>query len=291
MTVKIDTKNCFSMFLNEVLIPLYRLEDTIEIPRLHVKGIQRDETEQLGSLIQKALPSFLVEHSLHENVYPAAREYSVQFSRRLEGVVVDIIHLFTVDLRFSGNSSTAIEKGSTEFYPSYMTNRIYASSELVPVVKNSDFPQGIARISSGDIHQSDQYFHTFAIFDELDRREETAKILENIGIDEFPVSTKLYPFFEYNYMTAIMREPFPEEDRLKESLRVFEPVFLRILATLTHDSRLLDQYCLHTQDDFTDDKKNLSSELVEKLQKHMAEIAITRDDELALKRWWSVEKK
>jgi hypothetical protein len=218
--------------------------------------------------------------------------------KRLSGRCLDFVHMFKLDLRFGGGAADFIDPGNSNYYPSYFTDRFYYKSRLIPVMKEAerDGPEGFSavRLVDSTYTESDQYFHTFAIFEDVNYKEITMEIHGKLGLPGvFPISLGLYPFIEYDYFTACLNVVKPSPGELEKALAVFEPLFLvicsryRALDGLLAPGAVTDTFAGILSGE--GNAMSLTGEFLPAVKDYFSRFSLYRDDELALKGWWRLD--
>lgn len=281
------------VYINSIKNEFVLLNGRIEIPRLPVKEIDLALAAGILASVARFIPAYLA-GSYYSRGISAAQQHSLPFARRVEGKLVDFIHLFRIDLRYGGGAGEILEKGGTDYYPAYATDRVYFKSRLVPVEKGAAFEAGLSpvRIVDSTYTDSDLYFHTFAIFEETGNREATMEIHRRMGMqDIFPVSPSLYPFVEFDHFTSCLNVPDPTPAELQAAAEVFEPLFLHIFS---HYRPLHDRFPLRRIEEFFPELRSFpdgavpGEDLRSRLAGYFRRYSFYRDDDLALKGWWRI---
>ncbi len=271
------------------------LNGRIGIPRLPVKEIDPELAAGVLADIARFIPEYLGGRRFISGPVSAAHQHSLQFARRIEGALVDFVHLFRIDLRYGGGADEIIEKGGTDYYPAYHTDRVYFKSRLVPVLKGeaSDADFSPVRLVDSTYTDSDQYFHTFAIFDDTSHREATMEIHRRMDMaDMFPVSAALYPLVEFDHFTACLNVPDPKPAEIERAARLFEPLFLFIFARYRP---LYDRFPREKIETafpefiFSTECVEFGEDARVGLRRYFGRYSFFRDDALALKGWWRID--
>jgi len=283
------------VYINSIKNEFVLLNGRVEIPRLPVKEIDPALAAGILASVARFIPAYLA-GSYYARGISAAHQHSLVFARRVGGKLVDFVHLFRIDLRYGGGAGEILEKGGTDYYPAYATDRVYFKSRLVPVEKGAAFEAGLSpvRIMDSTYTDSDQYFHTFAIFEETGNRETTMEIHRRMDMqDIFPVSASLYPFVEFEHFTACLNIPDPTPAELREAADVYEPLFLCIYSRYRP---LYDLFARERIGEFFPELLRLSAEgavpgdyLRSRLAGYFGRYSFYRDDDLALKGWWRID--
>jgi len=283
-----------AVYINSVKNEFVLFNGRIEIPRLPVKEIDPASAADILASIARYIPAYMAGRRLASGI-SAAHQHSLRLARRLEGNLVDFVHLFRIDLKYGGGAGEILERGGTDYYPSYATDRVYFKSRLVPVEKEAAPGTGFlpVRLVDSTYTDSDQYFHTFAIFEETGNREATMEIHRRLDMrDIFPVSTSLYPFVEFEHFTACLNVPDPTAPELERAKAVFEPLFLHIYSRYRplHDRFPRDKI----EESFPELCPSAGGGapgdgLRARLAEYFGGYSFHRDDELALKGWWRID--
>ncbi|MDY6969731.1 MAG: hypothetical protein SVR08_13885 [Spirochaetota bacterium] len=289
-----NRNNVDNIYINIAKNEFIFTNESIKIPRIRISKLDYDLSVDIVKKIIKHIPEFLFEHELLEERKPPSEQHSLHLIKEIRGKLLKYIHIFKIDLKFDGNSDTIIEKGDSDHYPSYQTDRIYYKSRLIPVNKiykdNSIIDFDPIKIFTSNYIESDQYFHTFAIFDSLEHKKITKDLHDKLSLDVFSVSTELYPFIVYDYFTACFNVPYPSVDELRRAVEYFETIFMLIYSRYNnindilsedekyHNSLKLKSGILMPQDDCFAD-----------LRHYFKRFKIYRNDDLALKGWWRID--
>lgn len=285
-----------NLYLNTIKNEFITFPGRIVIPRISVKQLEYDTALPAVRDLEEFIPEYFQNHRLQSVRRPEAETHSLQFVQKLEGKLCDFIHMFKVDLRFGGDSYNIVEKGNTEFYPSYITNRIYYKSRLIPCPRELDIAKGdfaSVRLMDMQYVESDQYFHTFAVFDDISTRKITKDILDRLNIDVFNISLELYPFIVYEYFTACFNVINPTQAEIASAQELFEPVFIVIYSSykdITNLAPLSDIEKKHNEAiEIVNGAPVLRKLFLERIKKYFKRFSLVRDDDLAVKGWWRID--
>ena len=281
-----------TVYLNRVKEEFITFDDIITIPQIPVKELSYELAAGIVEDISEVIPEFLYGHRLLEKRQPPSDVHSLHFMRVLEGKVLDFAHMLRVHLQFGGDTSAIIRRGTSDVYPSFITNRVYYTSRLVP--RKKEAADGAAvdslRLKERLVTESDQYFHTFAIFEDMDTSGMTQKLLENIPADVFGVSTGLYPFLVFDYFTACMNILYPSAPAIERAANMFEPLFFIVAGGFVPPENLAPGIDLAEAFDgrlvVTGDSVAPTKRFSDELRRHFSGIRVEKDDELAIKGWW-----
>ncbi len=300
MLSKIDTasrNNTDCIYINVVMNEFITFNGRIAIPKIPVKELHYDSSVEIIERIMEYIPEFLYSHELLVERMPPSEQHSLQFVKKIRGKVIEFIHLFKIDLRFGGDSSNILERGNSDHYPSYATDRVYYKSRLIPVLSE---PAGESiqyfkpmRLLDSTYVGSDQYFHTFAVFEDVNRKSLTREILSRVDNNIFNISTDLYSFIVYDYFTSCFNVLYPSSDEVQIAVEIYEPIFLSILSRYKSIGELLPLDTIRElfADAITyqEDRISLHDEFLHSLKRYFHRFSILRDDDLALKGWWRID--
>ncbi len=286
------------VYINIIKNEFIVFDKKIAIPSIAVKELDYETASEITAFAADIIPEFLVAHDLLTDRVPPSEQHSIQFVKRLSGRCLDFVHMFKLDLRFGGGAADFIDPGNSNYYPSYYTDRFYYKSRLIPVMKEAgqDRPEGFSavRLVDSTYTESDQYFHTFAIFEDVNYKEITMEIHGKLGLPGvFPISLGLYPFIEYDYFTACLNVVKPSPGELEKALAVFEPLFLvicgryRMLDGLVAPGAVTDTFAGILSGE--GNAMSLTEEFLPVVKDYFSRFSLYRDDELALKGWWRLD--
>ncbi len=289
-----------NIYINIIHNEFITFPDEITIPRIPVKELDYIQGLDIMSDLVPEIPEFFIGHEFLKNRIPAAEEHSLHFKKKLQGKCLDFSHMFKIDLKFGGNPDTIIDKGNSDFYPSFTTNRIYYKSLLIPesTIHRTNTSPVIdpVRIQEIDEVESDQFFHTFAIFDETDRGVVTKGFYDTLDLPSeiFGLSPSLYPMLEYDYFTACFNVINPSPEELITAAEIFEPLFLllygrqRNLNGIVNPEAVQDYH--HSLLKIKGQQIDPTDAFISLLKDYFHTYQFTRDDEMILKGWWKFEK-
>lgn len=222
-------KGCY---LNSIGNEFLHIDGLVEVPRIPVKEVPVSIALEVLKQTAEYIPEFIAGHVMPEKRIPASEQHFIHLIKFLPGRTVDFVHFFKIDLKFSGDPDGITQKGDTEHYPAYKTDRLYYKSRIVPVKKNSKVFSPLRLIDRNRV-ESDQVFHTYAIFDEFDSSAVSRQLCEAAGNENFSISPNLYPFIVYDYFTAALNIPEPAGAGLSRSTEIYEPLFHFIYEKIT----------------------------------------------------------
>ncbi|PKL38563.1 MAG: hypothetical protein CVV44_11825 [Spirochaetae bacterium HGW-Spirochaetae-1] len=281
-------------YINAIRNEFMTFDGTITVPRIPVKELDMATSLDLVRDLVPFIPEFLRDHTVLEKRNPPAEQHHIHLVRKLRGKVMDFTHIFKLDFKFGGDTSTIIERGTSDWYPSYTTGRIYYKSRLIPEnsVHRHESTALIRPIRIRDANEveSDQFFHTFAIFEDLNERELTRELLGKIDGEIFPVSPEIYPFIVYDYFSACLNILYPDGAALTEAVRIYEPLFIYIYSRFRNIRGLINMNSVMDQfsEELTTDGQDLAmtDAFREQLKNYFSRFSISRDDDMMVRGWW-----
>ena len=260
----------------------------MEIPKIPVKELNVADSGNIISSIVSFIPEFLVHHKIPPKRIPPADQHFLHFARVFKGRLINFRHLFKADLKFSGNPDGIIEKGSSSFYPSYRTDRIYYKSRLIPESPLSDTFSPLRLVEQRNF-MSDDVFFTVTLFEDVDRSKLSLEICEKLPPETFSISPKLYSFLVYDYFTACLNVLSPTEKNIHEAILIFEPLFFFIYSNFRDVNELasMEEIRKFFGDCFETDTAELvlSKTFTEKLKRYFSSFIFVQDEEMAIKGW------
>ena len=280
------------IYLNSVKETFITFDDIVTIPRIPVKELPQDMAAGIMEDLSGIIPEFLRNHVLLEKRQPPSEVHSIHLVQRIEGKILDFYHIFRIHLQFGGDTSAIVRQGTSDLYPSFITNRVYYTSRLVPGKKAGDSGSTVDSLKLKDRldTESDQHFHTFAIFDDVETGSLTRQLLAGVPDDIFKVSTALYPFVVFDYFTACMNILNPTQAAIEEAVDIFEPLFFVVAggfvppATLASGHDLTEMFSGRLA--LEEDRVRVTPEFTAQLGDYFSGVGVERDDELAVKGWW-----
>lgn len=272
---------------NEFII----LNEEIVIPKIPVSQLSYSEALPIVKTIIPLIPQFLLGHIVLQERQPSHELHSLHFIRLLEGRCINFYHVLRLDFKFGGDSSAILEPGNNDYYPSYRTNRLYYKSRLVPALKDNSTPITPIRLVQSITTESDQYFHTYAMFDDIDTSRQTNEFIQALP-DIFSVPSTLYPFIVTDYYTACMNVPNPVPEELRSAVTIFEPLFFIIASHFIPVAEIfpIDKLKARFPDllEIKDDKLIPTPNLVGVFREYFSRYALSRDEQCMLKGWWQL---
>ncbi len=205
----------------------WKLSKVFQIPEISVKSLDYGVAAKFLHGILSELGPFLSKHEFLPHRRPHSEEHSVHFVRPFSGRVLDFVHVVRLDFRYYPESGTMVSPGSTDFYPSYESDRVFYRSLLVPIGKGRDFRkiESVKLESSQEIETDGNRFSA-VIFDEGSMVKKSQGYLKMLHADYFPIPIEVYQPLFFDYMTLCLNMPVPLEETLMAALDIFEPLFL-----------------------------------------------------------------
>ncbi|MCP4552906.1 MAG: hypothetical protein GY834_12890, partial [Bacteroidetes bacterium] len=270
----------------------------LEIPKIPVKELSYDKALAIIKSIAKYIPEFLYDHELLIKRKPASEQHSLQFIKEIKGRVLDFIHIFKIYLKFEGDSKNIIEKGDTENYPSYTTDRFYYKSRIIPVTsvsrEKSDINfQSIKLIDADYVNyiEGDNELFTAAVFFFFYKNGITKDINHKLNLDIYNISTDVYPFIVFDYFTACFNVLYPDHKAIDRSIEVFEPLFIILFNKYNDLDKIgnIDEIEEHFEESmYISDVTELKLQFISTLKSYFKQWSVYRDDDLLLKGWWRI---
>jgi hypothetical protein len=280
------------IYLNIIQNEFIKIDGRIDIPKISVNELDYRSSAGIVEKMSPFIPEFLFKSKLLERRIPPSDQHFFQFIKSVRGRALEFTHMFKIDIKFGGDSSTIIEKGGTEFYPSYFTDRIYFKSRLIPgtVTQHPGRSElNTLRLMDANRVDSEGFFYSFAVFEDIKARETSKKLSDFLGSDMFKISTDIYPFVVYDYFTGCLNIPCPSYDQIEEAVSVFEPAFLYIYSFYKNVDGILGPGSIgeifSDELEYTDQGLVLTPSYRERLRKYFSRYALYQDDDLALKGW------
>ena len=275
------------IYLDETLSEFYKFSREIIIPPLSVNEISMQDALELSRIIIPMLPEFVSEHKFSSKRYPPSEQHSLHFTKIIEGKIINFIHILRLNFRQSTRGSRIIQKGDSAHYPSYITDKIYFKSLLVPIYKSSEDLK-IIRLNEKETVESDQKRFTSAIFDELSTREISIELSNKIAADIFSIPVKIYPFISYEFFTAALSIPDPFDFKISASAEIYETVFLFLYLTCKNCKGELSNEEILNNIEHIKIKNNetiLTTEFLLNLKDYFSSYSLVSDEELLLHGW------
>ena len=280
------------ILLNERKNEFYKFDGNIEIPRISVNGISREQKIMLSQRISRIIPEFLNGYSVIFEPKPAAETLFIHFAKRLKGRQMDFVQLFKIDFKFSGNPDSMIEKGDNFNYPSYRTDRFYYKSYLLPVYSSdediSEF-KTIPLFKEVSHKSENDGFFTYALFDDVDVEVYDKIIAESLKEFAFPVPQGIFRFISYAYFTAAFTVLDPFSSILKESVELFEIIFLKLMKD--NDIEYTVDINAFSESLYTENGRlNYTDSFIDRFNGYLGRYSlVTNEEYLLLNSWKKIE--
>ena len=273
------------------------INGSIVMPKLPVSEISVTGSTSIIKDIAVFIPEYLHGHTVSEKRIPPSNQHMLHFTKVITGSLFSFLHIFKIDLKFGGDPSTIIEKGTVDFYPSFKTDRLYYKSLLIPM-KGFDGKFTPLRLITSNSVDFDQTLFTSALFEDVDKSGITMKIWEKLPENICNISPKLYPFVLYDYFTACLSVLQPTQKNLQTAAALYEPLFLYIydcfedINTIAKPEEIIKVHSSRLE--FNEDKLQLNQTFIDELKEYFAQYRLEQDDEMALKHWrrfvWDVKE-
>ena len=280
-----------NIYINILKNEFIMLNEEIVIPKIPVSKLSYTEALPIVQTIIPIIPQFLLGHTLLEERQPPHELHSLHFVRLLEGRCINFYHVLRLDFKFGGDSSSIIEQGNNDYYPVYRTGRLYYKSRLVPTLKDHSTPITPIKLIQSITTESDQYFHTYAIFDDIDTSQQTNEFIQTLP-DIFPIQATLYPFIVMDYYTACMNVPNPVPDELNRACTIFEPLFFIIASHFIPIDGIspIDTIASTFSGllEIQDNKFIPTPNLIQMSKEYFSRYSLSRDEQCMLKGWWQL---
>lgn len=280
-----------NIYINILKNEFIMLDEEIIIPRIPVSKLSYNEALPIVQTIIPIIPQFLLGHTLLEERQPPHELHSLHFIKVLEGSCINFYHVLRLDFKFGGDSSSIIEQGNNDYYPVYRTGRLYYKSRLVPTLKDFSDPITSIKLIQSITTESDQYFHTYAIFDDIDTSRQTNEFIQTLP-DIFSIPATLYPFIVMDYYTACMNVPNPVPDELNRAVTIFEPLFFIIASRFLNVDIISPIDVLEASFsgllEIQDNKFSPTPDLIQLSKEYFKRYSLSRDEQCMLKGWWQL---
>jgi hypothetical protein len=276
-----------STYINIICNEFIRIKGSMVIPKIPAKELSVADSGEIIASLASFIPEFLRGHSVPYRRIPPAEQHFLHFTRLFHGRLLDFRHIFKADLKFAGNPDGIIEKGTSDFYPSFRTDRIYYKSRLIPEMPQTKTFSPVRIMDTGAV-MSDDFFFTSTIFEDINKDKLTLEICGKLP-EIFTISPKLYPFVVYDYFTACLNVLNPTEEKLDEAVSIFEPLFLFIYSRFKDINLLadIDKIREYFADFFEPnmDELQLTQSFVQKLKDYFSRFNLIQNEEMALLGW------
>ncbi|MCX8123940.1 MAG: hypothetical protein N3F66_07215 [Spirochaetes bacterium] len=280
-----------NIYINILKNEFIMLNKEIIIPKIPVSHLSYDDAFPIVQTIIPFIPLFLLHHTLLNERNPQHELHSLHFATLLEGTLINFYHVLRIDFKFGGDSSTIIEPGNNDYYPSYRTSRLYYKSRLVPTLKIPSPPITPIKLIQSITTESDQYFHTYAMFDDIDTSHITNKFITMLP-DIFSIPAHLYPFIVMDYYTACMNIPNPLPEELTTAITIFEPLFLVIASRcIPIESIIQIKDVIQSFPELLEIKDQEfipTNNLIHIAKEYFGRYSLSRDEQCMVKGWWQI---
>jgi len=280
-----DLNRIEGIYLDEVLNIFLKIDGEITVPGISVKELDYKTGLSIFENIVKYTPEIFYSHSFMEKRKPAAEEHSLQFCRKIEGVVIDFVHVIRIDFRFAPGSGVIVSSGNNDTYPSYRSERLFFKSRLVPVKKGS-LTENIdsIKIKDSEAVEADNRLFTSVIFEENSTRAMSVELSKKGGPGIFPFPENIYPFLVYDYFTASLSLPDPVPHVIEEGALLFEPLFFYIYSLYRgiSDNGVRAEKEIPGSLIVEGDSLHLTEDYIKKLNTFFSRYSIYTDDSLML---------
>ena len=284
-------------YINSIHNEFLLFDGKVEIPKISVKELNYKNSIPIIQNLIQYIPDFLKDHILLKEKNPPSEQHYLHFIKRLNGKLINFIHIFKIDFKFGGNPENIIEKGDPDHYPSYYTDRFYYKSRLIPELKsdqtkNNDYFKPIKILDKKKV-EADGLFFTSAIFDEMNEKDITMDFCKSIGPKNLNKSYELFPFIVFDYFTACINVLAPTENEIHKAVNIFEPLFLFLYSKYKNIEELINIDILKKE--FSEDliiinNITLKNNFEKKLSNYFDRYILKRNDDLSLKGWWKFEE-
>ncbi len=292
-----DKNNAGGIFINNIKNEFQVLGGELQVGHVPVKELDYGNAVGIVKSVAGYLPEYLAGHDLLSERKPAAEQHMLMFVKKIPGKIIDFIHVYKLDMKYGGGAGRVLEQGTSDRYPSFVTDRVYFKSLLIPVEKGGLPAQDSfrpVRVFDLTYTESDQAFHTFAVFDDINYRELTRELHVRMELDDvFRISLKLYSFVVYDYFTSCLNVLRPTVAELDKAAALFEPLFLLIYSKYKPVDELISATA--REGSFPgllvphENELAPSESFLAVLREYFGRFRTVRDDELALKGWWRID--
>jgi hypothetical protein len=285
-----------SIHLNQIHNLFITFHGGIIIPKIPVKELDHETAFPIVQDLVKMIPNLIRHHVIPAHNKPASDQHYIHLIQKVAGSLFNYIHMLKIDCKFGGDPANILKRGNSLHYPSFQTNRVYYKSFVFPVsVVDDQYEFMEIRLTQSQQVESDQYFHTYALFDDMNKDGATHKLCEYIGNDLFAIPSTLFPFVQFEYFTACLNVLYPVQDEIIESIRLFEPLFIFLYSKYNPiETLLIDTVTIRETYGkllkIENNKIELTSTFKESLRAYFRRYSLFRNDELALKGLWEFKR-
>lgn len=283
--------SCGPIIINELKRELLLLKEPLQIPVIHVSGLDYSELTGVAGKLAEIMPEYLTGHTLLEEQKPAVECQTMQFVKLLHGKFTDYIHLFKIDLRFSSGTGTQKGAGDSDHYPPFEAEGLIAGSLIIPVSevkyadgKISDFTP-VRIIGKESVEGSDAKIMVHTFFDDFDPTELNEKIWKSLDSSIFPFSPKIYPFISYSYFCACLNLPDPVRGVLDRAVLLYEPMLIKLLSVFGRLDPGTEKKYSSEYISFNGDVPSFTEKFIKDGAQFFSRYSVYQNDEFMMKRW------
>ncbi len=286
------------IYLNVINNEFTLFDGKINIPRISVNELDYSTALPIVESIIEYIPEYFYDHALLKKKMPAADQHYLHFVKVIRGRHIYFIHMFKLDFKFGGETSSITEQGDSDYYPSFNTSRLYYKSRLIPensLLHHDGDIIGFTpiRIFDSTKVNSDGHFQTFAMFDDFNSKEVSLEISKLFSQDLFGTSQKIYPFLPFDYFTATFSVLNPIPDEIVTCVGLFEPLFIFIYGNYADYHEIIDDDTINKKFSgelsLKDGKIGITTEFNQKLREYFGRYKFFRDDDMIMKGWRKFE--
>ncbi len=116
--------------------PYLQFPEKFVWPAIHTDGITDDQAEELMAILIPGIPGFLAKCDLLATPKPRKNSSQLQFVRALEFGTIRYIYQFRVSAEYMGGAlnDEVLMKHAQGVTPRFLTDRIYFTARIIPVV-------------------------------------------------------------------------------------------------------------------------------------------------------------
>ena len=284
------------IYLNAIHNEFVKIKGEFIVPSIPVKEIDTASVLSILNNLSEYIPEYMANHVFSLNKLPPSEQYHIHLVQPLSGKIIPFVHILKFDMKFGGNPEGIVKPGTTDSYHSYRADRIYFKSRLVPgeiIYSEKGHPSAVSaiKIKHADTLESDQHFHTFAVFDEIQDSELSLEYIDTVGREIFTLNPSIYTFLSHDYMTCCMNILDPTQTKINEAVSIYEPLFLYILSSFRNISDIenIDRIeSLFKNELLTAETIQLTEQFKARLKNYFSKYSLDRDDELVMKGWWRI---
>ncbi len=208
----------FKIYIDNLHCPYILLNEEYTMPSLSNHIMTLEENINLVKLFTTYLPKTLSGMNFLTKTISKKETSRLNFVKEFSSSGNKFILLFTIEIKYLGGSlSSKIFKPSTQtHFPSYLTDRIFFHSRIIPVsevIKNNNYIIDFTPVKNDNIFFNYQIEFTnrekpefiSEMFDELDFRNILKPIYENLKISEFWTLGKIYEPIGIEFLSPILK--------------------------------------------------------------------------------------